>query len=135
MTVRRAGRSMLRGGKGCVMGERVEHVAVYRDHARNGFSLFVSVMGDDGVLRLALLDGSRVDIEHGAFIDRVTATIEYRHAQYLMDQLWAAGVRPSGVDGGAGVVDAMRMHLASKDQHIADLRNFAMNMSIKMEGA
>jgi len=108
------------------MGDvELRYLSVFLDEARRGFGVNLIGAGDDGRDVLMHLDGSREPLEGVSWPSRVSALISKENAQDLIDRLWAQGLRPSGVDGGAGVVDAMRMHLASKDAHIADIKHFA----------
>lgn len=50
-----------------------------------------------------------------AELPQATATIEDGNAQQLMDDLWAAGLRPTEGSGSAGA-------LAATQEHVADLR-------------
>ncbi len=102
----------------------VKFVNVFRDDARRGYGMnIIEEVG--GVESLVMLDGSRVDLAGMGWPAQVTALMSDENAQAIMDRLWADGLRPRGVDGGTGVVDAMRAHLASKDKHIEDIKHFA----------
>lgn len=108
------------------MGDvELRYLSVFPDEARRGFGVNLIGAGDDGRDVLMHLDGSREPLEGVSWPSRVSALISDENAQDLMNRLWAQGLRPRGVDGGAGVVDAMRAHLASKDAHIEDIKHFA----------
>lgn len=93
------------------MSETVVSIGVYRDHSRRGFGMVIVVRGEDGAESVVMPDGRRLSVEDANHhLPEVTAQFDESVGQRLMDQLWHAGLRPEGVDGGTGEIAAMREH-------------------------
>ena len=62
-----------------------------------------------------------VSCEEGPAINQPTLTISTEEAQFLMDELWRCGLRPSEGTGSAG-------SLAATERHLKDMQDIAMGL-------
>lgn len=91
------------------------NVRAYPAYAQDGAAVILRAKTHEGKVYMASLSWQEIDEHDFAFEPQPTFVLHRTQAQVLMDDLWAAGVRPTE---GAGSAGAMR----EAQEHISTLR-------------
>lgn len=91
----------------------------------DGIQVMVFQRGNDGTKYVAQDLQLRI-LADGERIQEPTLRLENQEAQFLMDELWRCGLRPSEGTGSAG-------SLAATEKHLRDMQAIAMGL-LKKDG-
>ena len=99
------------------------HIGVYRNPSARRVEVYVSKDADFNNITHAqpVEYGKPSNRNEGNLEMPPTLSLEYETAARLMDQLWAAGIRPEADAGTQSTIEAMKAHLKDLQRLVFDM--------------